>query len=79
MSPFFFTADCLDLQQRLRLGLDIRTKVHRVPGVTSGHEGQLARSIVDEEVGEVVAADDVGRLLLGFRVTSTELVHINGQ
>jgi len=66
-----------DLQQRLRLGLNISIKVHRAPRIAAGHESKLARGVVDQDIDEVTAADDIRGLLFGFTVTCAKLLCIN--
>lgn len=46
------------LVQSVSLGLDVRTEIDWVRRVAAGHERQFAGRVVEQQVGELVAADD---------------------
>lgn len=64
-------------QQRLCLGLDIRTKVDRVLRIAACHESQLSRGVVDKHIDEVIPTDDVIGLLSGLVVACAKLLSID--
>lgn len=66
-------------RQSPRLGFDIRSKVKRVGRITPRHEGQLAGRVVQQDIGELVATEDLLRRVAGGGVARGELVGVDVQ
>lgn len=66
-----------NLQQSLRLRLNIRTQIDRIPRIITRHHGQLARLIINQFIREPIPRQHLSHLLARGRVSRTDAFQID--